>query len=833
MFYTNVITRGNNVYVKGVDKGLPFKEKVPYHPYIFVPKPDGDYRTLKGKPVSKKKFKTIKEAREFVKTHAEISNFEFFGLTNWEYLFINDAFPGKIEYDSNHISVVSLDIENSLYNSQGKKGFPNLQNPDNEITAITLTKNNKSVTLGCGDYIPQNDTQYYIKCEDEIDLLLKFMKVWESPGWMPDIVVGWNTLGYDFPFLFNRISKLISPDVIKIMSPWKMIDERRVIIKGEEVLYQAPVGIALMDYMELYKKFTFTPRELYSLNFIAYEELGEKKLDYSEFSNLEELYLKDYQKFIEYNIRDCFLIDRLEDKLKLIKLVQNLAYTYKCNYEDTLATVKPWDMFIHHYLLDQKIVIPQNKNIPPDRELAGGYCKEVIPSFFEWILSIDVKSSYPHQIMEYNISPETFLGKLGHISVDQIIKTKLETYQEDMKKYNFSVAGNLCCFRKDKKGFMPEIMEMMFNQRAEYQNKLKEYEKLKREENTNKYDNLISEFDVWQQAKKISINAFYGMLANQYCRWFSIDLAEAVTLSGQLTVKWIEYKNNELLNKECGTSNVDYVCAGDTDSNYLVLKKLLEVNNIDLRDNKKCIEFIESFYKEVLDKNIKESFNEMHVFMNSFQQKIRMARENIANRGIWTGKKHYVLNVLNKEGVNYDKPKLKMVGIETVKSSTPSACRVALKECLNIIMNGEELELISYIKKFKENFKSLPFDEVAFPRGISDIEKYTTLDVSILKGTPIHARGALSFNSLLKRYNIDNIPPIANGDKIKFAYLLEPNHSFQKVIAAPNFLPREFKLDRFIDYETQYQKSFHDPLKAFTNIIRWQTEKRFTIDDLC
>ena len=830
-FYTNVFARKNKIYRRGYDKGLRDDKVEEYSPYLFTPAENGTYKTLDNKPVKKITFDSMWEAKEYLNNYKDVANKKIYGLSNFAYLYIYDNFPNTIKYDASIISVVSIDIETSLYSDKKIRKFPDLQEADHEITAITITKNGRSATFGGKDYKPTDNKQFYVKCENEHELIERFLQVWETDAWTPDIVTGWNIDGFDIPYLTNRILRIFSKKHVQRLSPWGIVEEKTILVKDREITYYSPMGIAFLDYKALDKKFTFIPREKYSLDFIASEELGMNKLDYSEFSDLEELYTNNYQKFIEYNIRDCFLVDKLEDKLKLIKMVINLAYTYKCNFEDTLGTVKPWDMYIHHYLMDRNIVIPQFEAKEADRELVGGYCKEVKGGLYKWTVSYDVKSSYPHQIMEYNISPETILGRLDDsTSIEDIIKYKLEPFRDTINTHDVSVAGNLCVFSKKKKGFMAEIMELMFAQRAEYQKTLKEYEDLKRKENTNKYDNLISEYNVWQQAKKISINAFYGMLANKWCRWNSIDLAEAITLSGQLTVKWIEHKINLYINKLCKTSDVDYICAGDTDSNYIVLEPLLKRFNIDTNDKAKCVYVIEQFCKEKLDPYIKQAFEELHEITNSYQKKIRMAREVIADVGIWTGKKHYMLNVLNKEGVTYDEPKLKMVGIETVKSSTPAVCRKALKDSITIIMQKSENELQNYVAKFKERFYTLTFDDVAFPRGVSDLTKYANSVTIYGKGTPIAVRGALVFNDLLKKYDLKNIQPIANGDKVKFSYLRITNHIRSSVISIPNFLPKEFKLERFIDYETQFEKAFLHPLMSITSVIGWQPEQLATVE---
>lgn len=837
MFYTNVFQRGSNLYVSGVDKGLPFKKKIKYKPYIFLPNENGEYRTLFGEAVTKKHFNSMGDARDFTKTYSEVNNFEYYGLTNFPYLFIYDNFPGKIEYDMDKISIMNIDIETSLYSEEGKKKFPNLQLADHQLTAITITKNNKSATFGCGEYTSNTKGQYYIQCDDERDMILKFIETWSSSAWMPDILTGWNINQFDCPFLFNRIVRLFSKETLQRLSPWKMVQEKRFINKGIEITYFAPVGVSFLDYIELYKKFTFNPRESYALNFIASEELGLKKLDYSAFQNLEELYHKDYKTFIEYNIRDCFLVDRLEDKLKLIKLVVTLSYIYKCNFEDTLGTVKPWDMFIHHYLLDKKIVIPQYKAPVVDRTIVGGWVKDPTPARYNWIIGIDVKSSYPHQIISKNISPETFITKIKdyEYTVDEIIRDQYKKHKDFILKNNYSVAGNLCCFTKKKKGFMVEIMEMMFAQRAEYQKQLQHYKNLKDNENTNKHDNLISEYDVWQLAFKIAINAFYGMMANEYCRWFSLDLAEAITMSGQETIKWIEYKINLLLNRLCKTEGKDYIIAIDTDSNYICLEKLLKNYNFEMNDIEGCRTTVDEFCKTILEPYIKKSFDELHVISNSYQNKIRMSREIIAASAIWRGKKNYILNLVNKDGKNFDTPKLKMVGLETVKSSTPAIIRKSLTDCFKIVMNGKNDELIKYVSDFKQKYYTLNFEDIASPRGVNGMEKYApdsdeTLDWKLR--TPIHVKGSHLFNKLLKKHNMNHIVPISSGDKIRYIYLTVPNPTKQSVIAAPNFLPKEFNLDQYIDRETQYNKTFLEPLKSITSVNGWKVDKTKTLFEL-
>ena len=832
-FYTNVFSRGNFVYVRGYDKGIRFTEKLKYKPYIFLPsnKPT-QYTTLFNEYVDKLDFDSIRDGRDFIEKYKDVSNFKYYGLTNFPYLYIYDNYTKNIEYDDSLISVVNIDIETSLYNSMGVKEWPNLQNPDNKITAITLTKNKKSVTFSTVDYKVKNKTEYYVKCVDEYDLIQKFLEVWESDGWSPEIVTGWNILGFDCIYISNRILRLFNEDTLKRLSPWKLLTEQNVLIKGKKITFYLPMGISFLDYMEVYKFFIKEPRESHKLDYISMVELNEQKLDYSEYKDLEDLLIKNPQKYIEYNIRDCYLVDRIEEKRNLLKMVIKNAYTNKCNYEDVLGTVKPWDIYIHHFLRRSNKVIPQiDKKIKTPFE--GGYVVEQDKAKFEWFMTVDVKSSYPHQIMSYNLSPETFVEKLNcNLSVDDIVNNGIGEHLNYAKEHNLSVAANFTLYRKDTKGFMNSIMEEMFAQRAEYQKELKKYKKLKDEEQTNIYDNLISKYDIWQYATHIQLNSFYGMLANIYCRWYDVNLAEATTLCGQLTVKTLHSSINELLNRICETKDKDFIIGGDTDSAFISVYEVLKKYNVDTSDKRKTVEFIENFYNKIVDPYLEKSFHKLHKKMNSYQQKIRVDKEIISDIGIWTGKKHYIMNILSKEGKMYDVPQLKMAGIETVAAKTPVKIKKALIECIKIIVNNEgEQKLHKVVSDFKKEFYNLPFEDICKISGVSNIDKYFDKTTLYLKATPIHVRASINYNNLVDKLKLTDREKISNGDKIRYIYLRVPNPNHENVIATPDTIPVEFGLEQYIDRDTQYKKMFLDPLQSILDTIGWNTEPISSLED--
>ena len=817
MFYTNVYMRGEKIYMRGFDKGLRIKEVIQYKPYLFLPskKSNTIYKTLDGKPVEKMMFDSIPDARDFVSKYSEVSNMEIFGLTTFPYLYIYDNFKGDIDYDPKIVNIGTLDIE-----CAADEGFPDIQKADKELTAINIRCKNRNYVFGCGEFITNDPNTHYMKCKDEYELIQKFLSCWQALDL--DIVTGWNIEFFDIPYLVNRIRLLFNDAEAKKLSPWKILDEKSVEFRGKENQSFTPVGVAVLDYYQLYRKFMFGNQESYKLDYISQVELGEKKIDYSEYGNLLELYKKNYQKFIEYNIHDCVLVDRLDDKLKFIEQVMALAYDAHVNYNDTMTTVRPWDIIIHNYLLDQGIVIPQMKKQHMDDPLVGGYVKEPKLGLSKWVVSFDLNSLYPHLIMQYNISPETFVTRLPNFnSIDDLLTGDMTHNSEH------AIAANGCIYRKDKQGFLPQLMEKMYNDRVIYKKKMIEakqsYEKTKSKED----EKLIARFHNMQMAKKIQLNSAYGALGNQYFRWFNFNHAEAITTSGQLSIRWIEKKVNLYFNKICRTNGMDYVIASDTDSIYVTFEKLIP----DDSDDVEAVRLIDEFCEKKIQPYLDSCYDELAGMMNAYQQKMQMKRETIANKGIWKAKKMYILNAWNVEGVQYDKPKLKIQGIEAVRSSTPHACRENIKTALEIIMNKDEAALRTFVNDFKLRFMELSFEDVAFPRGIKGMGKYKDAATIYKKSTPIQVKGALIFNHMLKQNNLKNIPPISDGDKVKFAYLREPNPIGQTVIATADYIPTEFKLDKYIDRDMQFNKAFLDPLLSITNVIGWQIEPRATLED--
>lgn len=835
-FYTNVSLNKDHILLRGYYGSERIHRRIPYKPTLYISSRNntGEYRNLKGKLCDSIKFESISEARDYVKRYSEVEGHTIYGMTNYVYAFINEYYP-EVDYDPKMISKVNIDIEVAA-----DQGFPDIRTADKEITAITMKHNDSYIVLGCGEFTTDNPKVKYTKCKDEAELLVKFLDVWRNLN--PDLITGWNVEMFDIPYIVNRITRVLGQYMAKKLSPWELLEERVVKTAYGDIQIYVPVGISTLDYLALYRKFSFKMQESYKLDHICHVELGERKMDYSEYDSLFDLYKKDYQKFIEYNIRDVDLVDRLDDKLKLIEQAFAIAYDGRVNYQDAFTSVRMWDVIIHNYLLRQKIVIPQNVKSKKDRQIFGAFVKDPQVGMHKWVVSFDLNSLYPHLIMQYNISPETFVQQIPTLGGEEGVEKILDGYLNDptirplLIDNNLTCAASGCMFDRDYQGFLPKLMQRMYDDRVVYKKKMIEAKKAQEANPCYENEKAIAQNHNMQLAKKIQLNSAYGALSNEYFRWFDPKLAESITLSGQLSIKWIEREINIYLNKLFKTKEVDYVIACDTDSMYITLERLVSSVGLEESPVPDVVKFLDKVCEEKLEPFIDKCYSRLGEYVNAYDQKMKMKREAIANKGIWTAKKRYILNVWNNEGVAYHEPQLKMMGIEAVRSSTPQACRTNIKKCIAVIMNETEDATIAYIQKFRKEFETLPFEDVAFPRGCKNLNDYRDPNQIYKKGagvsTPIHVRGALLYNWLLKQKKLDQrYPLIQDGDKIKFCYMKLPNPLRENVFACPGNLPRQLGLDQYIDYDTQFEKSFVEPIKTILDSIGWRIEKKASLDD--
>ena len=830
-FYTSVCLLGDDILIRGYEHGSPVQYREKSRPTLFlVPQAQqktSKYRTLDGRYAFPKQFDGAREAREFIKQYEGASGLEVHGYERFVYQHIAQKWKGEIDYDMSQMKIWTIDIEVACEN-----GFPDVQASAEEMLCITMKNFNtkETITWGTREFVAPKGIEYRVFWTEQ-EMLQDFHSWWNQNT--PDIITGWNNNLYDIPYICRRIERVLGEKWKKSLSPWNRVIDREIRIQGRTNIAYEITGVAILDYLDLYKKFTYTNQESYRLDHIAMVELGDKKLDHSEFENFKDFYTSDWQRFVEYNIHDVNLVDSLEDKMKLIELAVTMAYDAKVNLEDVYSQVRMWDTLIYNDLKGRNIVVPPRITTKKDDKYAGAYVKEPIPGSYDWVVSFDLNSLYPHLIMQYNISPETLKDdRHPTVTVEGILNEEV-TFDGDG-----CVCANGAQYRKDILGFLPQMMQRIYDERTIYKKRMlaakQSLENTTSPAESKALQKDVSKFNNIQMARKIQLNSAYGAIGNQYFRYYNLANAEAITLSGQVSIRWIENRMNAYLNKILKTEDVDYVIAADTDSIYLNLGPFVhEVFKGREKSDESIVGFLDKVCQVEFEKYIGDSYEALASYVNAYDQKMFMKRENIANKGIWTAKKRYILNVFDSEGVRYKTPKLKINGIEAVKSSTPAPCRTAIKDALKVIMNGTEDELQKFIANFREKFEAMPVEDIAFPRGCNNVAKNSSPATIYGKGCPMHVRGALLYNFYIKKRKLTHkYPIIQEGEKIKYVMLRTPNKINENVISFFQTLPTEFGLDKSIDYDLQFKKSFLDPLTVILDTIGWKPEKVNTLEAL-
>lgn len=843
-FYTSVNRYGNNIQLRGFHNGRRVSKTIPFKPTLYVPLQRDEeptaWTTITSMPVRPKHFESMKEASEFIRTYENVDNFEICGNTNYIAQFILEQYGQTIEFDRDLVNVSTVDIE-----VKSDQGFPKPDEAAHPVTAITLKNNidNLYHVWGLKEYDPNKceietidpkSIRYY-QFDEEIDLLLHFLKFWNDPKNTPDVITGWNVRMFDIPYLVNRLKNIVGGTVWKKLSPWEVVETQTILMQGgKEIQVYNLSGIQQLDYYDLFRKFGYSygQQENYKLGHIAHVVLGEKKLSYEEYGNLTGLYEQNPQKFIDYNIKDVQIVDRLEEKMGLIMLAMVMAYRAGVNYAETFGTTGIWDSIIYRTLYGKNIAVPP-KRMQSKSEFPGAYVKVPTPGLYKWVVSFDLNSLYPLTLVQYNMSIETIInGMLSGVSVDALLNRSINFDSIILRDPNppadgYTVAATGQRFNRAKQGIIPNIISGYYAERAAIKKEMLAAKQEYENSPSRKLENKINTLENQQMAIKILMNSLYGAMGNNFFRYFDVRIAAAITTCGQLAIRWAEKTINEIMNKILETTDVDYVIAIDTDSLYINMEAV--VGKFKPEDP---VVFLDKVCSEHFEKILEKAYVELAQVTNAYENRMVMKREVIADKGIWVAKKHYILHVHNSEGVQYAEPKLKMMGIEAVKSSTPQVCRDKFKEVFKIMVTKSEAELQQFVADFRQEFFKLDAEAVAFPRGISDIEKNADRLNIYAKGCPYHVRAALLYNHYVKQHSLENkYELIQSGEKIKFVALRVPNPINENVIGFPQGLPKELNLHPFIDYRAQFDKSFVEPLRTFTDAIGWSVEPRASLDE--
>jgi DNA polymerase elongation subunit (family B) len=805
-FYTNVTKLGNSILYRGYnDSGAAIMHKYKFQPTFYAPtREKTEWKGLDGTPVMPLEFDDMKSGKDFFDRMKNTLGTKIYGNERFVQQFITNKFPDEITFKKRLVNIVNLDIEVA-----SDDGFPSPDVAEHPIISIALKSSKSSIyhVWGLGDYTPAEGAPVqYRKCNSEEALLVSFLKYWTNN--YPDVITGWNVKFFDMPYIINRIAKIGTFAAAKTLSPFKWLREgqAKAMIGGTQQFYEI-YGISTIDYLQTFKKlgYSYGPQESYRLDHIAYVVVGEKKLSYEEHGNLHTLYKNDHQKFIDYNIKDVELVERIDQKMGLIELVMTMAYKAGVNYSDVMGTTAIWDSIIYRDLYANKIAPPPNvekfKGPYP-----GGYVKDPHVGSHDWVVSFDLNSLYPNLIVQYNMSPETLL----------------KSDQGDV-----CIAANGAAFTKKFQGMLPRIIINYSNERKAIKKDMLAAMQANQNNPSSDTEREINRLENRQMAIKILLNSLYGALGNKYFRYFDQSVAEAITTSGQLAILTAETAMNAEMNKIL-KSDKDYVIAIDTDSLYVNFGPL-----VDKLKPKDIVKTLDTVCNDHFTKALNKAYDELATKTNAYTNRMIMEREVIADRGIWTAKKRYILNVHNSEGVQYAEPKLKIMGIEAIKSSTPEVCRDKFKEIFKMIVTDTEENTQNFIKAFKTEFKSLPPENVSFPRGVTKLAEFSDRKTIYKKATPIHVRGSLLYNKAIKEAGLTKKHElIRQGEKIKFCYLKLPNMIKENVIAFPQYLPPELKLHMYVDYDMQFNKTFISPLEDIFDAIGWSIEPRFNLEDI-
>jgi DNA polymerase elongation subunit (family B) len=815
-------------------EGKRIKVTTSYDPYLYV-EGKGDYESIYGTKLIKKSFRTQYDRYKYIKDTGIKRVFEnqpavqqYLIDTFWK---VNE----KTEFSKNPIKVLFLDIE-----TYSPDEFPQPANPTHTVNVITVfdSLNRHYYTFGLKDYNNKDEDVTYIKCSTERELFMRFVEYIEKD--YPDIMSGWNSEFFDLPYILNRCTRILGDEWTNRISPSGNVYSRTIRGQfGQEQTRWYVEGVSLIDYLDVYKRFSVGIKESYKLDAIGESELGEKKVDFGNM-NLATLSDTDWQTFVEYNIQDVRLLTKLEDKLKYTELIKMLAYVGLTTFEAAMGSLSVINGATAVISRRRNQCVPSFIRNEDSGKNPGAYVGEPLQGFQENIISFDANSLYPNVMISLNMSPETKVGKIEDKNNNEIVirhaNGKVFTLTQKKflkfcKKEEIAISKANVLFTQKSKGVMPEILDYYYNKRVDVK---KELGKLRKKYLKNKNQKLkfqIEQLDAKQLCIKVLINSIYGYFGNKHAPFGDDDIASSITLTGQAVIKMSNELLKKYIKKKTGIEDEktlnDCIIYNDTDSSYISVKPLIKAGLSFTGDDGKVSN---EFYDEV--QNIEDFLNEeIKVWgskaLNSKDCRFVFKREMIADVGIFLQKKRYVIHVLDDEGIPTDK--YKYTGVEVVRSTMPDAIKPHVKGIIETMLSTQSItETNAVLDKTYKIFKDLPVEDITFVSGLKGYEKYAGQcdGWKTAKGMPIHVKAAYYHNMLLKKFNIEKeYETISSGDKVRYFYLQQPNPYNLPSLAYKYYYPDEFKKIFHVDYDKMFEKNLYAVIERFYENVKWSIQK--------
>lgn len=832
-FYTHSSVKNGKVFYRGYEIKDGIKKrvhgKVSFKPTLYIETNEKtEFQSIYGKPLKERKLESISAGREFIKQYDSVFKIHGYAPSRWGYEFIARNFPDVLSVGLSDLKIIGWDIETKV-NVNGPPGVPDPFKALEEITHIAFQDRNtlKTTSFTTADVVLEEEDGYYEVLSSEEELLERIITFIEVED--PDIMYGFYCEGFDTPYLINRIRNVLGEEAANRLSPFGVIDEREVEVQGSTRIEYTIVGRTMYDLQALYKKFVLKKQESYSLDHLAKVELGVGKLE-NPFNTFKEFCESEEHKntFARYNIIDTKRMTEIDQKKGLLALATTISYLTKSNFEDAYSPVRFWECYIASTLMKENTYIAVSRESRGSGTIPGAYVAEPVPGFYEWVVSIDATSLYPSIMKCLNLSPETLKGVIPGVNVDTLLLGK--TLVDYGVTGDVTLAANGVMFSKDKLGIVPKLVDTVLVGRRIAKNEMLRLKQLYVDTKDLKYKVESDLQNVLQEALKTAANAFYGCMLQPGFIFYDARLGEAITLTGQYILKTVSSNCDKRFNEFFKTNDYKYVVYGDTDSIFFTLSNIVDKywkGQPDL----KIVDALDTLMEKKLRPYIDEATDTIARVQNHYTKTIFFKRENVCSGGFWLGKKRYALKVYDSEGVRFPEGDYKIMGIEVVRSSTPMLVRNALKADIALIIDKNLEQLKINVATTRANFdKSLP-SVIAFPSSANNLVQYTGTDKPYAKGCPIGPRASLLYNSMLERYNLfDRYDKINEGDKMKFIYLKLPNPLQENVIAFVDELPVEFGLHKYIDIETQYEKTYMKPLSNILDAVGWVLEEKASLD---